>query len=566
MPQDAFSIFHTAKELNNLLVGGKIDKINQPDKDSLLLYLRANNQNVMLSVSAKAESARVCLTCEKLPAPINAPAFCMLLRKHLSHAVIKEVSSVPFERIIKIVFESKNDLREETTKIIYAEIMGKYSNITLTENGVILGAIKQSPSIEGLRPIFPGLKYVLPKPQDKIELSDKVCAIEALKGYSGSDLPSFIFNTFKGVSYQTALEIVERYFVKINQFTFDIKTFNIEDFYKHFLDFYNNTNIKANVVLQRDTKDFFVTDYITIDKDKTYYNSINEAIDSYYTKRNNAKSFEDKKRKLSDIVKAYEKKINKKYQIALEKLLNCADMENNMIYGQLLIANLYRIPIGASSVTLENYYTESQEPITIKLDNKLSGKENAERYFKKYNKEKKTVKAVEPQIEELKNLLSYISSLFDEIELCKSMIDFIEIEEELQLIGLIKSQTKSKKTKSPKSVFRTYNHLGFDIFVGRNNLQNERLLAEANRTDLWLHTKDYHSSHVIIRTENKPVPDMVLLFAAELCAYYSKAQNADKVPVDYTLRKYVKKQPNGKIGSVFYTDYKTILVTPNPHD
>ena len=193
-------------------------------------------------------------------------------------------------------------------------------------------------------------------------------------------------------------------------------------------------------------------------------------------------------------------------------------------------------------------------------------REEALELLKKYNKEKKTVKAVEPQIEELKSLLSYISSLFDEIELCKSMIDFIEIEEELQLIGLIKSQTKSKKTKSPKSVFRTYNYLGFDIFVGRNNLQNERLLAEANRTDLWLHTKDYHSSHVIIRTENRPVPDMVLLFAAELCAYYSKAKSSDKVSVDYTLRKYVKKQPNGKIGSVFYTDYKTILVTPNPHD
>ncbi len=566
MPQDAFSIYHTAKELNSIICGGKIDKINQPDKDSLLIYFRANNQNVMLTISAKAESARVCLTTEKLPAPINAPSFCMLLRKHLSHAVIKEVTTIAFERIIKIVLESKNDLREETTKIIYAEIMGKYSNITLTENGIILGAIKQSPSIEGLRPIFPGLKYQLPKPQDKFELSDKENAISCLRGFSGDDLASYIFNNFKGISYQTALEVVESYLTKSNLITLNVKTLNIEDFYKYFIDFYNTADIVPNTVITKDIKDFYVTDYQTVNARKKYYKTINEAIDGFYTTRNNQKAFDDKKRKLYDIIKAYEKKINKKYQIALEKILACKDMEQNMVNGQLLIANLYRIPAGVNSVNLENYYSPDQEIITIKLDGKLTAKENAERYFKKYNKDKKTLKAVEPQVEELKGLLNYIATLFDELDLCKTMVDFVEVEEELQLIGLIKTQVKSKKTKEPKSAYRTYNYMGYEILVGRNNLQNERLTFGAQRTDLWLHTKDYHSCHVIIKTENRPVPDEVLLYAAEICAFYSKASNSDKVPVDYTLKKYVKKQPNGKIGSVFYTDYKTILVTPNQHD
>lgn len=565
MPQDAFTIYHTAKELDLKLKNARIDRINQPDKDTVVFFVRTNSKNEKLILSANAENARVTLSGAQKEAPLQAPSFCMLLRKHLSHAVIESIATVPYERILTITFGTKNEMRESGIKTLYVEIMGKYSNITLVENGRILGAIKQSQSIEGLRPIFPGVNYALPTPQDKIELSDKETAISALKNFSGSDFASYIFNRFKGLAKSTAYEIVYRFFGKHDVTEDDVKIVNILDFYKYFNDFYELNNYKPCVCIDKSCKDFYVTDYESVVADKTYFDSISSAIDYYFTKKESNRDFEEKKRKLTDAVKAREKKVQKKYQIALEKILACDDMQKLRISGELIIANLYRIKSGIKEVVLENYYTENMEPITIKMDPLLSPKDNAERYFKKYDKEKKTLNAVKPQVKELEENLKYLQSLYDEIDLCKELCDFTEIEEELTDEGILKSYKKADKKRNKPTPYRTYQYNGYDVFVGRNNLQNTRLTSSADRNDIWLHTKDYHSAHVIIKSHDGIVPDEVLLYAAEICAYYSKASASDKVPVDYTLKKHVKRPAGLPLGMVYYSDNKTILVTPNNH-
>lgn len=565
MPQDAFTIFHTAKELNTKLSNARIDRINQPTADSIVLYLRTQNKNEMLLISANAENARVTITSCQSNAPLQAPSFCMLLRKHLSHAVIESVEQVPYERIFKIKFNAKNELRESGIKILYAEIMGKYSNIILTENGKILGAIKQSQSLEGLRPILPGVSYNLPMPQDKTDLSDTNSAINKLRNFTCGDFSNYLFNNFKGISKATATEIVFRYFRSTEPDSDIVINSNIEDFYKHFKNFYDECNLKPCVSLSPSNADFYVTEYKSVSAEKKYFESITSAIDYYYTEKETKKEFEAKKRKLSSSVTTFEKKLRKKYQIALDKILACKNMQQDRIFGELIISNLYRIESGKKEVLLENFYSPGSEKVLIPLDDKLSPKENAEKYFKRYNKEKKTVNQVEPQVAAIESDLKYIQSLHDEIDLCGELSDFAEIEEELIQTNILKSNVKKNSKKEQTTHYRVYNFGGFDIFVGKNNLQNTKLTSSAERNDVWLHTKDYHSSHVIIKTNGKTVPDDVLLYAAEICAFYSKARSSDKVPVDYTLKKFVKRPQGLPLGMVYYTDQKTIIVTPNSH-
>lgn len=565
MPQDAFTIALTASHLNNKLFNARVDRINQPTQDSVVFYLRTQNKNEKLILSANAENARVSTTSDQKEAPLQAPAFCMLLRKHLSHATIEHIEAVKYERIVKIVFNTKNEMRESGTKIIYVEIMNKYSNITLTEDGKILGAIKQSQSIEGSRPIFPGVTYKLPNPQEKVEICDKEKSILALSAFNGCDFANYIFNTFKGISKLTATEIVYEFFNKYDISIDDVKLVKIEDFYNHFYNFYETCNFNPCIIDNDDMYEFFPIDYTSIPYDKNFHQDITDVIDKYYSDKESKREFNEIKRKLLTHVKTADKKLQKKYQIALEKLLSCKNMQQDRIYGELIISNLYRITDGLEKIELENFYSSDYEKVAIKLDKNLTAKENAERYFKKYNKEKKTVASVEPQIVELENSLKYIQSLYDEIDLCSSIVDFKEITEELVQANIIKLKKANGKKREEKSTYRTYNYGGFDIFVGRNNLQNTKLTTSAERSDMWLHTKDYHSAHVIIKTEGRVVPDEVLLFAAEVCAFYSKATKSDKVPVDYTLKKFVKRPSGLPLGMVYYTDNKTILVNPNAH-
>ncbi|MGN0818968.1 MAG: NFACT family protein [Christensenellaceae bacterium] len=561
MPQDAFTLYHTAEELKKILIQSKVEKINQPDSDTVVFSMHSQRENFKLLISAHAESARICVTEKNFSNPISAPNFLMLLRKHFSKAVITDVALVNNERIIKLTAECKNELFELCEKEIYVEIMGKFSNVIAVQNGIIIGAIKQSTIDQNnLRPIFPGVKYILPISQLKAEPDDDKALTRVLSNYCEGDFTQYVFENIKGISKQTAFEITQRYALKNNDLNFE-KNLNIPDFISFFKDFYVKCKIQPNCT----DKDFFITDYITVTAEKTRFESILKTVDGFYIAKEDKRIFTSAKAKIKSVVSAYQKKTEKKLQLLLERLNECLDTEKLKLYGELLISNLYQLKnINSDYVALNDYTKDDYPIIKIPVDKKLTAKENAEKYFKKATKLKNTQKATTTQVDNVNREIEYINTLNFEIDEAKTLSDLQDIEEELKLYGLIKTQ-KSNKKPPAISKPREYLYNGFTIFVGKNNMQNDKLTLNASRNDVFVHAKDYHSAHVIIKTDGKTVPDDVILFSAEICAYYSKARNSDKVPVDYTLRKFVKKPQNINTGMVFYTNQKTILVTPHEH-
>jgi predicted ribosome quality control (RQC) complex YloA/Tae2 family protein len=295
--------------------------------------------------------------------------------------------------------------------------------------------------------------------------------------------------------------------------------------------------------------------------------SLCKAEDKFYTSRETKKGFEDKKRKLENTVRALKKKQTKKLQETLERLKDADKADDYRIKGELLTANLYRLEKGMSQVELENWYSEEGGLIKISLDATLSPSKNAQRYFKTYNKYKRAKEILTPMLKTEEAEIDYTDSVASAITAAETALDLKEIETELMEMGLIRAQKERAGAKKKEVVvpFREYEFEGVKIYAGRNNLQNDRLIRLADPDDIWLHTQKYHSSHVIIALEGRQVWDELLLYAAEICAYYSDGRDGDKIPVDYCKKKFVKKPNKSKAGFVIYTDYKTILVKPNPH-
>ena len=561
MPQDAFTLIREANELDALLKGGKVNKIIQPTADEVFI-LFYTGKSVNVAFSANAQTARVCPTDRQVKAPAVAPNFCMLLRKHLSGTTVKKTENVGYERIIVVTFEGKNDFFETTEKKLVCEIMGKYSNVILTENNKILGTLKPSfGDLQSGRLLLAGLDYALPPTQNKIEITDLTRVKEAFRDFPEVDGGFFTQSAIKGLSSQTAAEAANEFMQKYSLSSINGKGEEYADF---LFDFLSSPPYKPNVTTSGG-EDFFLFDYKTIGGEKRYFDTLLQAEKYFFDKTENEKEFRLRYKALKEKIKQQEKKLLKKKNITEEKILSCYDAETNKKKGELLTAYQYAVPIGSTVCELPDFYSETGEKIKITLDGTLSANRNAQIYFKKYQKQKKTLAASEPQLEQTMNELNYISDLYDELDRCETEADFEALKEEIRSAGYLHEQRRTDKKEKP-SAPKTYEKDGFLILAGRNNLQNDKLTGGANKHDMWLHTKDFHSSHVIIETNGKPVPDEVLLFAAEICAYNSKARGGTKVPVDYCLKKYVKKPPKSAPGKVIYTDFKTILVTPNSHE
>ncbi len=560
MPQDAFHIRRLATELNTLLVGGKVNRISQVNKDELTLIIYTGKSTVKLILSANASNARVCLSLmEKEPAPV-APNFCMLLRKHLQGAEILGVKQHDFERIVEITFHCTSDF-SECDRTLYCELMGKYSNIILVEKGLILGALKTTAlENDNHRILLAGAKYLYPTPQDKLSPFDGAGMRLRLENYlslrsdrvENEDLSLFLFDNVYGLALPTAREIVKRA--------------NAENkpLWAFVGDFCENEPCHPCVKIQGGAiTDFFAFPVEGGVEMPTLY----QAEDEFYTTRETKKGFEDKKRKLENTIRGLKKKQTKKLQETLERLKDADKADEYRIKGELLTANLYRLEKGLTEIELENWYSEEGGMIKISLDSTLSPSKNAQRYFKTYNKYKRTKEILTPMLKTEEAEIDYTDSVASAIASAETMLDLKEIEMELTEMGLIRAQKEraGAKRKEVAIPFREYEFEGVKIYAGRNNLQNDRLIRSADPDDIWLHTQKYHSSHVIIALEGRQVWDELLLYAAEICAYYSDGRDSDKIPVDYCKRKYVKKPNKSKAGFVIYTDYKTMLVKPNAH-
>ena len=543
MPQDAFHIRRLTKELNTFLVGGKINRISQVNKDELTFIIYTGKQTVKLILSANASNARVCLSLtEKEPAPI-APNFCMLLRKHLQNAEILEVRQYGFERIVEIDLHCTTDF-SQSKRTLHCELMGKYSNIVLTENGVILGALKTTALEDNAhRVLLAGAKYLYPKPQDKLSVLDGAGLRSRLENYAllhaetleEESLSLFLFENVAGLALPTAREIVKRAVQKAGSvrscFT---SACPIWDFVADFCE--NEPCVPCLKMRGEEAVDFFAFPVEGGEK----MPSLCKAEDEFFTRRENKKGFEDKKRKLLATAQALRKKQEKKRQDTLERLQDAEKADEYRVKGELLTANTYRLEKGMKCAELENWYDPDCKKIKIDLDPLLSPNKNAQRYFKLYNKHKRAREILTPMLQTEEGEISYTDSVLCSIKVAENGEDLKEIETELTEMGLLrapKERVGGKKKTEPIS-FREYEHGGYKILLGRNNLQNDRLLRLAAAEDTWLHAQKYHSAHAIIFARGGQVRDETLLFAAELVAYYSDGREGDKIPVDYCQRKF----------------------------
>ena len=542
MPQDAFTLRLVAKELNNALAGAKINRINQPDKEELSLIIYTGTRTVKLILSANAAACGAYFCDEERENPINAPSFCMLLRKHLQGAQILGVDTPGFERILRFRLLYRTEFTE-CERVLVHEVMGKYSNLILLENGIITGALKTTSLDENTRRvIIAGAKYLPPAPQDKADPSD-IAALSARLSHCEGDAARFIFLNVRGLAPSTAEDIVRSY--------------RGGDLATHIHDYIFSDEISPRVV----ERDGVAVDFTARGSDGIPYDTLSEAQSAFYTQKRAGKQFEQRKRRLLSLPSAAKKKLEKQLAQNLEKQLECRDAEENRIRGELITANIYALTRGMRSFETENWFSETGGRVTIPLDPRLTPAENAQAYFKKYRKQKRTVEALLPREKELREEIAYLGSLIALAESAKETEDLLSLEEEMLACGLMEAPKQKTKKKQPDIPFRTYEIGGIRIYAGRNNLQNDRLLRQSAPNDIWLHAQRYHSCHVVIRSGGKEVPEDVLAFAAGVCALYSDA-HGEKIPVDCCAVKFVKKPPKAKAGFVVYSNFRTLLGDP----
>ena len=553
MPQDAFTLRHIARELDDALAGGKVNKIIQPSRDEVALLLYAGGRTRQLVLNTHASFARACLSSKRRTAPDAAPNFCMLLRKHLSGATLLHVSQQGFERILAFAFDCAGEFTR-AERVLYAEIMGKYSNLILTENGTILGALKVSSLQESYkRALFPGVRYLPPAPQDKADPTDPAQTAARLASFRGGDAAEFFFANLAGLAMPTCRLLAQETgadgagpFSDPAALAAKIRDFVLSDECAPAIERVNGKAVDFHV---RGAGERVET--------------VNEAADACYAERETERDVADKKRRLESIVQARRKKEEKKLSILCERERACAEMERDRLFGELITSNIYAIARGADCAEVTDYTDPNGRTVRIPLDKTLTAAQNAQKYYKKYNKQKRTLAALAPQKAETLAELDYAQSMLAALARAETLADLSEAEEELRAEGLLPPLPKKKvAAAAPYRLFRVG---AFTVAAGRNNVQNDRLLRESAPDDVWLHTQKYHSAHVVIRTNGKKPTDEALLAAAEICAWFSDAQAGSKVPVDYCARKFVKKPSKAKAGAVVYTDYKTVLVSPARH-
>ena len=577
MALDALTVHKLAAELKEKLVNGRIDKIYQPEKDEILLGVRTRDASYKVTLSAASGNPRVHITDKQKNNPKTPPMFCMLMRKHLSGGKIIDVHQNGFERIIEFDIESYNELGDLTTKRLIAEIMGRHSNIILTNSeGKIIDSIKHVDfTVSSVRQILPGLLYTNPPIQKKIPFSEASADDNLFTPGTGTKLSNMVMDAYCGISPVIAREIVYAAHNRCDITITEVDSLEpLMDSVEKYADMYRNEDFHPCIVTDKSGKtiDFSVFPVHQYENmaDIDYFDSINEVVENFYYIRDAKERMKQKSAALLKLLNTHLDRASKKLNV-LTKTLN--DAKNKDIYkikGDLITANMYQIEPGAKEFEADNYYDPNGGKIKITLDPSLSPSQNAQRYYKKYSKAKTAETEVAKQLAENKADIEYLESTLSALENAESEEDLNAIKTELTEEGYIQRRSSSKKNQklSLSKPMHFISSDGFDIYVGRNNSQNDFLtLKFANSSDIWFHTKNIHGSHVIIKLGiDKDIPKSTMLEAARLAAYYSKGRDSSQVPVDYTQIKNVKKPNGAKPGMVIYDDYNTVYVTPYRSD
>ncbi len=574
------------KELKNI-IGYKIDKVYEPDKNTVTLGLYGKSSNLMLLICISSNNCRISLTSHPQKNPSTAPNFCMLLRKYLIGLKIKNIYTIDLERIVFIDLENNENPNKPICRKLIIELMGKHSNIILTDsNNIIIDSMRHTSTLENSnRDIYPTARYIFPESTkysflelntfddfyNAIEpklieyISENSLNIENLN-VSNFMIDKIISNTFNGISLSFIQNILSKLNIK------EISKNNLELIYNKINEILSSSFL--DIFLVENQKDYYL--YTSNIENESQFN-LNYKIDDFYFEKETSELFKNYRNSILHLILATLKKYEKRLENIDNKLSECNNMDKFRLYGELITSNLYRIPNrNVNSIEVENYY-DNNSPITIPLDQKYLPSYNAKRYFKKYNKLKNALAIVNVQKDETIRDIDYIESVIYELDNAKSIADLGAIYDEISENGLfsdkLKVKSSSKKASNKKAKPMTKNKLtsfnplkyvidGYTVLVGRNNKENDYLTCKfANKNDIWFHTKDIHGSHVILKTNpNEIVPDDVLFEVAKLAAKHSKAKNSSHIPVDFCKVSFVKKPSGSKPGYVIYSNNKTLYV------
>ena len=558
MAFDAIVTGAIVKELSDYIAGGKIEKIYQPEKDELVFFIHGAKGRVKVYASSNSNHPGIFLTEENYENPSEPPSFCMLMRKHIQSSKIISVTQKDRERIIEILFESKDEMGYSQNKKLIVEIMGRHSNIILINLATckIIDSIKRVSLDESrVRQVFPGQEYSYPPKQDKIPF-DKVTLddIEKFVG-SGENTDDRILSNIGGISPAVARmiseeNITEKIFAKLNSISNDIAC-----------GIFYPTVYTTN---EGTPKDFHVLKLPEYEErfDYTRFENISSCVQWYYSHRNQSNRIKQKSQNLLKSVSSMLKKLGLKTQRLGEDIIKAEDGEKYRLYGEIITANIHEIKTVDKSANLINYYDGN--PITIPLDVRYAPSKNAQIYFKKYSKSKTALVEKKKQLDETMSDIKYLESIETYIENATSVEELDALRTELEESGFLRARkVKGKKKVTKNKPYEYVTTSGLKVLVGRNNKENDILtLKKAGKTDIWFHTKDIPGSHTILFTGNQEVTENDIDETANIAAWHSKGKASENVPVDYTMAKYVKKPSGAKPGMVIFTHHKTCYITP----
>jgi len=538
MAFDGIAISAIVNELQ-ILISGRIDKITQPEKDEVVIAIRAKGANHRVLLSCNASYPRLHFTEKSKENPLVAPMFCMALRKHLQGGRIVSIVQLGLERIVHINIEAHNEMGDLTKKTLILEVMGRHSNIILIDGAGVIDSIKHISLGMSSRPVLPGRPYISPPMQDKkdpFELDEATFT----KPFD-----------YVGISKASAERIGES-FSDFYEVMTDVKKAN----FTPFIYFSSKENPQTFGFFKRE---IFGQEHIQ------GFDSASRMVEFFYASKDTGDRIKQKSADLRKLVGNLIARAVKKADLQERTLQEIAGRDELRLFGELITANIYAIKQGDKAISVQNFYEENMPFVSIELNQQKNPAENAQIYFKKYSKQKRTAQALDVQMEQNAQELMYLEAVMQSIEQAENVADLAQIRAELAEEGFVKKRPQGSKKQQKESTSKPMRFLseGYEILVGKNNKQNDELLRIADKDDIWLHTKNIPGSHVIVRTKGDEISQKTLEAAVNLAAYYSKGKESSMVAVDYCPRKNVKKPKSAKPGMVIYETYKTAFVTPD---
>lgn len=573
MPIDGIFLNLLKHEIEDTALGSRVEKVHQPSKDELVLLLRSRAGSKRLLLSASANSPRVHFTANAPDNPPNPPMLCMLLRKHLTGAVLTGLRQVELDRILFLDFDAFDSIGDRVKYSLCAEIMAKHSNIILIdETGLIVDAVKRIDFTKSqVRQILPGLPYSLPPSQNKASLFDADTSrlAETIALQSGKTVSAALLSAIQGMSPLVCRELAERVTggddkaSDLTEKELEKLAARLETLKETLL-----TGIGEGYLLKNGEGKPAEFSYMEIHQyGSTYscvkYGNLSAMLDDFYTERDRLDRTRQRAADMIKVVNNAVAKITRKLVLQHAELEACADRESLRVKAELIGANQYRLEKGALYYDLENYYDENRI-LRIPANPALSPSANSQKYYKEYRKAKTAEQMLTSLIEQGRQELQYLETVNEAITRASSGAELDEIRAELTQSGYLKNRRKKdSKTEKPLPPLEYMSKDGFKIFAGRNNLQNDRLsLCDSDKNDLWLHAQKMPGSHVVVSSQGGEIPPSTVEYAAAVAAYHSKARESTLVPVDYTLIKNLKKPPGSRPGKVVYHVYNTVYVKP----